>query len=70
MAGIVTPIIDKAQRMIFGKPVIGAKTEGMCMIPSAPRLVILYQTGFILRLLPVARLFVGRVVTLVVRMRL
>ena len=69
MARIVTPVVDKAQRVILGKAVIGAEAERMRMVPPASRLVIFDEAGFVLRLLPMADFLVGRVVTLAVRMR-
>ena len=56
--------------MIFGKPVVGTEAERMRMVPSASRLVIFDEAGFVLRLLPMAGFLVGRVVTLAVRMRI
>ena len=70
MAGVVTSIINKIQGMIFGELVTGAEAERMRMVPSVPPLVVPDRISLTLRLLPVARLFVGRMVALTVRMRI
>ena len=69
MARVVTPVVDKAQRMILGKAVIGAEAERMRMVSSASRFMVADKISFIVRLLPVAGFFVGRVITLAVRVR-
>ena len=69
VTGMVAPVVDEGQIVVFPKLIVRAQAEAVRMVSAACLLMILYQIRLVLRLLPVARLLVGGVKILAVSVR-